>query len=65
MKRRDFINLAAIGGRLSAGAQEPRRVIGVLGGASYGSYPGTEDAFLKGLTEAGFVQGQNISIDWR
>jgi putative ABC transport system substrate-binding protein len=66
MRRRDFIAItgsAVIG--FSAHAQEPRRVIGVLGGASHGAFPGTEDAFLRGLKEAGFIEGRDVSIEWR
>jgi putative ABC transport system substrate-binding protein len=66
MRRRDFIAVAggAVIG-LSAHAQEPRRVIGVLGSASYGSFPGAEDAFLKALKEVGFIDGNAINIEWR
>jgi putative ABC transport system substrate-binding protein len=66
MRRRDFIAIAvgAVIG-LPGHAQEPRRVIGVLGTASYGSYPGTEDAFLNGLKEVGFIEGSGTSIEWR
>jgi putative ABC transport system substrate-binding protein len=39
-------------------------VIGVLSSASYGSYSNAEDAFLKGLKEAGFIEGNGISIEW-
>jgi putative ABC transport system substrate-binding protein len=67
MRRRDFISLAgsaAIGWLLSARAEEPRRVIGVLGSAARGAYPGTEE-FLKGLKGAGFIEGSGISVEWR
>jgi putative tryptophan/tyrosine transport system substrate-binding protein len=40
-------------------------VIGVLGSASYGALPGTEAAFIEGLRAAGFIGGENISIEWR
>ena len=66
MRRRDFLTVLA-GATACASTvhgQEPRRVIGVLSSAFHDSYPGTEDAFVKGLKEAGFVEGQNISIDW-
>jgi putative ABC transport system substrate-binding protein len=66
MRRRDFIAIAgsAVIG-LSAQAQEPRRAIGVLSSASYGSYPGAEDAFLKGLREVGFIEQSGLTIEWR
>jgi putative ABC transport system substrate-binding protein len=68
MRRRDFVTLissAAIGWPLSAHAQEPRRVIGVLGSAHHGVIPGAEDAFLKGLKEVGFIEGRDVNIEWR
>jgi putative ABC transport system substrate-binding protein len=73
MRRRDFIGIASgavIG--FSAHAQEPRRVVGVLGSAAWlpespggAAPPGTVEAFLKGLKYAGFVEGQNVRIEWR
>ena len=67
MKRREFI--AFLGGATAlvaaARAQEPRRVIGVLGSPTHHPLPGIEDAFVKGLNNAGFIEGQNISIEWR
>src|SRR5215467_8260278 len=67
MRRRDFVTF--LGGAAAwiatARAQEPRRVIGVLGSASYGAFPGTEAAFIEGLRAAGFIEGKNISIEWR
>jgi putative ABC transport system substrate-binding protein len=67
MRRREFI--ALFGGAPAwvsmALAQEPRRVIGVLGSASYNSVPGAEAAFIQGLKNAGFIEGKNISIEWR
>jgi len=67
MKRRDFI--AFLGGATAlvaiARAREPRRTIGVLGSASYGALPGTEAAFIDGLRSVGFIEGENISIEWR
>jgi len=49
-----------------ARAQEPRRVIGYLSGFTESStLPGTLPAFRQGLAETGFVEGSNISIDFR
>jgi putative tryptophan/tyrosine transport system substrate-binding protein len=66
MKRREFITLlsGAAPWVSPARAQELRRVIGVLGSASYGSI-GQESAFIQGLKNTGFIEGQNISIEWR
>jgi ABC-type uncharacterized transport system substrate-binding protein len=67
MRRRDFITF--LGGTTAwistARAQEPRRTIGVLGSASYGAFPDTEAAFIQGLKDNGFIEGKNISIEWR
>ena len=40
-------------------------MIGVLGSASYGAFPGTEAAFIEGLRAVGFIEGKNLSIEWR
>jgi putative ABC transport system substrate-binding protein len=67
MRRRDFITVLAGATALMspARAQGPRRVIGVLGSASYGAFPGAEPAFIRGLEATGFLEGKNISIEWR
>ena len=67
MRRRDFVTLlsGATAWVAAARARESRRVIGVLGSASYGAFPGIEAAFIEGLSAAGFVEGKNISIEWR
>ena len=68
MRRREFITLAggaAATWPLTARAQEPRRVIGVLGSAASGAFPGVEAAFIQGLKDTGFIEGKNISIEWR
>ena len=67
MRRRDFVTFlsGATTWAVAARAQKSRRVIGVLGSASYGTLPGTETAFIEGLRTAGFTEGKNISIEWR
>ena len=50
----------------SAQAQQPKKVprIGYLGGAT-ASNPARIDAFRQGLRELGYVEGKNISIEYR
>ena len=70
MRRREFITL--LGGvaatwPLTARAQEPRQVIGVLSGLGFPGFFAdvAMPAFLQGLKDAGFVEGRNISIEIR
>jgi putative ABC transport system substrate-binding protein len=67
MKRRDFITL--LGGAAAwvspARSQEPRRVIGFLASASSDTIPDRSVAFVQGLKDTGFIEGNNISIEWR
>ena len=67
MRRREFITIfAGAAAWVSlARAQEPRRVIALLSSSSSDTFPGAVAAFVQGLKDTGFVEGNNISIEWR
>ena len=65
MRRRDFI--ATLGGAAAwpvvAHAQPPpRSAIGLLGG---GSPEDNLSAFARGLADAGYIEGGNLTIEYR
>ena len=68
MRRREFIIFLGSGAAWSnmARAQQPALpVIGFLHSTSAGPNVGTVSAFREGLKQAGYVDGQNIAIEFR
>jgi putative tryptophan/tyrosine transport system substrate-binding protein len=69
MRRREFIALlggAAAARPLAGHAQQPAMpVIGFLGTRARGDDPHLLTAFRQGLKDSGFVEGQNVAIEYR
>jgi ABC-type uncharacterized transport system substrate-binding protein len=69
MQRRQFITLlgsVAVAWPITAHAQQSTMpVVGFVNVASAKSYAPQVSAFLKGLSEGGYVDGQNVTIEYR
>jgi putative ABC transport system substrate-binding protein len=68
MRRREFIILSgtAVTWPLVARAQQPTMpVVGFLGAASPDGYEPFVGGFIRGLKEAGFIDGENVAIAYR
>jgi putative tryptophan/tyrosine transport system substrate-binding protein len=68
MKRREFITLVggvAASWPLAARAQQTIPVVGFLGSTPSGPYAAIVAAVRQGLNETGFVEGQNLAIEYR
>jgi ABC-type uncharacterized transport system substrate-binding protein len=68
LKRRDFIRFVAgaVAWPCAARGQPPNKpVIGFLGSPSAAEWVPFTSAFLQGLQETGYLEGQNVAIEYR
>jgi putative tryptophan/tyrosine transport system substrate-binding protein len=68
MRRREFLLVlgsATTAGRAVRAQQKELPVVGFLGAASPGPFAPYLAAFHKGLSETGYVEGQNVAIQYR
>jgi putative ABC transport system substrate-binding protein len=66
LRRRDFIALGSVTAVLPARARQlATPIIGFLSGGSPQSSAHAVSAFRRGLKEAGYVEGQNVAIEFR
>jgi putative ABC transport system substrate-binding protein len=68
LQRREFITLlggAVVAWPPRARAQQVAPVVGIISLLSSGPAGSLVDAFRRGLAETGYVEGQNVAIEYR
>src|SRR4051794_18971473 len=67
MRRREFAKLVAamVVWPITASAQKPMPVIGFLHSTSPGPNAPNVVAFRQGLSDGGYIDGQNVAIEYR
>jgi putative tryptophan/tyrosine transport system substrate-binding protein len=68
VNRRELVLLVAgamTAARALRAQQTAMPIIGILGPTSPGPFAGFVDAFHQGLSETGYVEGQNVAIEYR
>src|SRR5262245_5575625 len=67
MRRREFVAALGLAGfaPLGARAQSKKPIIGLLGSESPGPWKERLEAFRQGLSEAGYTEGHNVTIEYR
>ena len=68
MRRREFMLLvctAMAAARPLRAQQKALPIVGILGPTSPGPFAGFVAAFHRGLSETGYVEGQNVAIEYR
>jgi hypothetical protein len=67
MKRREFITLlgSAAAWPFAARAEQAKPMVGFVSGGSPGPFAYLVRAFRQGLNETGYVEGQNLAIEFR
>jgi putative ABC transport system substrate-binding protein len=67
MKRREFFGLVGAAASLPFAARAQQRAVPVIGYFHFATpdYAPTAATFIRGLKEAGFIDGQNVAIEYR